>query len=71
MAEESADTPNGAARTDGGEMSEAEIDDSLEDSFPASDPPSWTLGTDHPSRTAARQDDSEVPADDAPARERQ
>lgn len=27
--------------------SEAEIDDNLEGSFPASDPPSWTLGSDH------------------------
>jgi hypothetical protein len=29
------------------EMIEAEIDKNLMDTFPASDPPSWTLGTDH------------------------
>jgi hypothetical protein len=31
----------------GGKMSEAEIDCNLAATFPASDPPSWTLGTDH------------------------
>ena len=31
-------------------MSENEIDKNLADSFPASDPPSWTVGTDHKSK---------------------
>ena len=30
-------------------MSEEEIDKNIADSFPASDPPSWTTGTDHKS----------------------
>lgn len=30
-----------------GEMREREVDENIDGSFPASDPPSWTLGTDH------------------------
>lgn len=37
------------------EMSEAEIDENLKESFPASDPPSWTLGTNH--RDSAEKQD--------------
>jgi hypothetical protein len=36
------------------EMSEAEIDRNLAETFPASDPPSWTLGTDHGRESPAR-----------------
>jgi hypothetical protein len=44
-----------------GEMSEAEIDHNLAETFPASDPPSWTLGTDH-------QHETSIPEAEPPAR---
>jgi hypothetical protein len=36
-------------------MSEAEIDRNLMETFPASDPPSWTLGTDHREETKSEE----------------
>lgn len=37
---------------------ESEIDETLEDTFPASDPPSWTLGTDHQVETQTDAEDN-------------
>ena len=37
------------------QMSETEIDRNLADSFPASDPPSWTMGTDHQSKVSKQR----------------
>jgi hypothetical protein len=45
------------------EMSEAEIDENLEDSFPASDAPSWTLGSNHGAATR-QQSESDEPRKD-------
>jgi len=59
---EPVDQPEG--RLERKEMSEAAIDRTLADTFPASDPPSWTLGTDRtpapPSQQREAEDDSEA-----------
>ena len=39
--------PKDSSPAGASEMSEAEIDANLEGTFPASDPPAWTLGTNH------------------------
>ena len=44
---------------DENEMSEAEIDRNLQDTFPASDPPSWTLGTNHKTSPVEAESDED------------
>ncbi len=48
-----------AAQTSEDEI-ETEIDETLEATFPASDPPSWTLGTDHHVETQGDAEDNEA-----------
>ncbi|HEU4596927.1 MAG TPA: hypothetical protein VFS10_17470 [Pyrinomonadaceae bacterium] len=48
---------------DGGGMTEAEIDGNLRDTFPASDPPSWTLGIGPHQRPRAETEELK-PSDD-------
>lgn len=55
----------GTNHSDDGDMCEAEIDYNVMGSFPASDPPSWTLGISP--RKKARSHFAEVPAATEPS----
>ena len=48
------------------DMSEGEIDLNLVQTFPASDPPSWTLGTDHGAENPGKQSGGEKEPDEEP-----
>ncbi|MEP6809254.1 MAG: hypothetical protein ABI992_03355 [Chthoniobacterales bacterium] len=53
MAKNKARSQENIARTGAEEISEAEIDQNLMGTFPASDPPSWTLGVERLEKPAS------------------
>jgi hypothetical protein len=64
MAEDEVNITKSDALSDADDPIDEEVDTALEETFPASDPPSWTLGTDHPVKTRSRPDSSESQDED-------
>lgn len=63
MVEDSGPAKAGKPKEDESVMSEKEIDLNLVETFPASDPPSWTLGTDHRNDSPGNLSDDESEAE--------
>ncbi len=57
------DPAQAATAAGAGEMKEAEIDENLEGTFPASDPPAWTLGSNHRTATEQEPEDGDLKDD--------
>lgn len=66
MANEESSKDPAEPRVGGEQMSEAEIDYNVMGSFPASDPPSWTLGV-RPHKTCQEEFDGEKPSPHDPS----
>lgn len=63
MAEDKDHSEDSARQQSQGEMKESEIDANLMDTFPASDPPSWTLGSNHRSDSIPEQGSGDIEED--------
>ena len=57
-------------QTEAGDICEAEIDYNVMGTFPASDPPSWTLGV-SPRKKLRSHFDEEIPSVNAPSHQNQ